>query len=76
MTIVESLERHRDACISCQSAGMCAVARELIDRLAERLVPQIAPEIVDFADPGPGDAEESLRILFAAAEDSQKVGKT
>ena len=60
LTIVESLERHRDTCMSCGSGNVCAVARELIDRLADRLVPQSAPEIVGFEEAG---------------ESNQKVGK-
>ena len=75
MTIVESLEHHRDSCTSCGSGNVCAVARELIDRLADRLVPQSAPEIVDFEEAGEQCANEGIRTLFAKAKSSQKVGK-
>lgn len=90
MTIVEALEHHRDACTTCRLGNVCVVARELIDRLADRFVPPSAPEVLDLDDHektcsactpkllceiGQRIANEGLRTLFAAAEDNHKFGK-
>ena len=49
MSIFETLERHRERCFSCWSGTPCEVAQELISRIAGRLAPCAAPEILDVA---------------------------
>ena len=49
MNIVDALERHREQCSACWSGSVCSVAQELIARLADRLVPRAAPEILNLA---------------------------